>query len=106
MFMNVLKKTILWFMMLGMVFVPVRAELEQKSGSSGTVQSSYFTKVTHYLESDNGISQIFNLTSGLGVSVGLAYFYLYLQQNTQDMVGNQTMKVYYPGDIDIKLSDI
>ena len=117
--MNFLKKPILWFMMLGMVIVQVQADDKQQNSShvqmssstqadlsENTFQSSYFTKVANYLESDRGISQIFNLTGGLAVSVGLAFFYLYLQQETQDMAGNQTMKIYYPGDIDIKLADV
>ncbi len=35
-----------------------------------------------------------------------AHVYMYVQQHTKDTIGNQTMQVYYPGDITTKLADI
>lgn len=35
-----------------------------------------------------------------------AYIYMYVQQNTKDMIGNQAMQIYYPGDITTKLDDV
>lgn len=35
-----------------------------------------------------------------------AYVYMYVHQHTKDTIGNQTMQIYYPGDIKVSLSDV
>ena len=95
--MKFIKKQILWLMMLAMAYMPVHAQANQLS---------YFEKVGNYLSSDAGISQVINFSGQASIAVGMAFFYLYLQQNTKDMIGNQTMQIYYPGDIKTKLADV
>lgn len=95
--MKFMKKQMLWLMMFSIGFMPIQAEQSEPW---------YYEKVGNYLGSDAGISQTINFTGQASIAVGMAFFYLYLQQHTKDMVGNQTMHIYYPGDIKLKLTDV
>ena len=96
--MKLMKKQILWLMMILIGFMPIQ--------SAQQIKPSYYEKVGNYLGSDAGIELILSFTGQASIAVGMAFFYLYLQQHTKDMVGNQTMHIYYPGDIKLKLTDI
>jgi cell division protease FtsH len=105
-FMNKLKKQILHLMMLVMVILPLQGQDQVPQPQ----KQSYFGKVGSYVSSDAGIEQMISITGSFTSSVVLAaigaYVYMYVNQNTKDFIGNQTMQIYYPGDIKTTLDDV
>ncbi len=67
-------------------------------------------KVGNYITSQDGIAQAFSITGSFINTVFMtgvaAYVYMYVNQNTKDFIGNQTMQTYYPGDIKTTLADV
>lgn len=122
--MKSIKKQIVLFMMFAIIFMPIQADQDTKellsylkikdSQNSKQIheyfenqqKQSYFQKVGHFWQTDAGISKTISIGVGLCTFIGLALFYIFLKQQSVDIVGNQTMQIYYPGDIKLKMDDV
>ncbi len=96
--MKTIKKQMLWLMVLMMACIQIQpTDHENKP---------YFAKLGAYINSEACMSQMFDFAGKVGFTFIAAYIYMYVQQHTKDTIGNQTMQIYYPGDITTKLTDV
>jgi len=125
------KKQILYVMLLGMVVMPLLAvddkepvylinfntgsceeyiPKEKEQSCLEEKKQSYIGNIGSYLSSQDGITTMFSLAGSFVNTVFMtgvaAYVYMYVNQNTKDFIGNQSMQIYYPGDITVTLSDV
>lgn len=114
--MKIFNKQILWLLMIGMAYSPMQfAECQGKQLKATVIfdvedqpgkSLSYFEKFGNYLQSESCMSHVVGFSSQVAAIFVGAYIYMYVHQHTKDTIGNQTMKVYYPGDITLKLNDV
>ncbi|MGZ6254690.1 MAG: AAA family ATPase [Candidatus Chromulinivorax sp.] len=79
---------------------------KQLQNQSIEQNNSFFSNCARYFSSDLGISTALGVGTTLFVSMSLILFQIYTQQKTMDLIGNQSMQIYYPGDIQFKLADV
>lgn len=109
-------KKIVWLLMIGILYSPIQSVDNQRKQYTATItldledqsskSASYFEKFGNYLQSESCMSHVVGFSTQVAAIFVGAYIYMYVHQHTKDTIGNQTMKIYYPGDITLKLKDV
>ena len=73
---------------------------------SCNINNDFMTNLSNYWQSPLWIDKVVGFSMQASLMLGIGLFFIWLKQGSTDLVGNQAVKIYYPGDITTKFDDV